>query len=431
MQEVLEHDAVAAGARVRAHLLRHLCHRTDERAVGVALEPIVEAGVARCAAVELARSLQRVGLSRADQAAAHGGEPHRCWIAAGALARGDDLRADRRELVRRDERAVVLVGEARRRVGGAAQTLAADEERRMRLLHRLGQAGSVVEDVVAAAEVDAVLRPEPVHDLQLLREHLDAHARLREREAERAVLPFHPAGAEPELDAAARDVVGRGGRVREQRGQAEGGGRDERPEPQRGRPAASAASVVQASCATFARLVRHRDVVVAAKERLDAVLLAGVRKRAPLRPGDAFLPLDHQRDPHRSIVVARFGPSGRRRLHRRRRRWPRIPGESVNTSGNGSERPWEQSQTPIGVAAALKRACHEGDAAFDAGQAGPATGDRRSSRPAPARGVRIGGARSCDELELGDGVRRSHGRRRGHRRGRLCRRQDEPVQIQL
>jgi hypothetical protein len=44
------------------------------------------------------------------------------------------------------------------------------------------------------------------------------------------------------------------------------------------------------------------------------VLLARVGKRAPLRPGDAFLALDHQRGAHRAILRARwlkgFGKEG-------------------------------------------------------------------------------------------------------------------------
>ena len=102
-----------------------------------------------------------------------------------------------------------------------------------------------------AAEVDALLGPEPVHDLELLGEHREPRGGLREREAVRAVLALHPAGAEAELDPAAGNVVdGRGG-VREQARQAEGGGRDERAEAERRRAGGKPASVVQASCATL------------------------------------------------------------------------------------------------------------------------------------------------------------------------------------
>src|SRR6185503_4471131 len=51
-----------------------------------------------------------------------------------------------------------------------------------------------------------------------------------------------------------------------------------------------------------AGLVSLRDVVVGAEECPDAVLLAGVRERAPVLPGHAFLPLDHEREPHGASV---------------------------------------------------------------------------------------------------------------------------------
>src|SRR5436305_713871 len=73
----------------------------------------------------------------------------------------------------------------------------------MRLLQGLGLRGRVLERVVLAEEVDAVLLPEPVHDLELLREHRDARRRVGEREAVRTVLALHPACAEPELYAPA------------------------------------------------------------------------------------------------------------------------------------------------------------------------------------------------------------------------------------
>ena len=118
-------------------------------------------------------------------------------------------------------------------------------------------------------------------------------------EAERAVLALHPARAEPELDAAAGDVVGGRGCVREQRRRPEGGGGDERPEAQRRRAGGERRDRRPRVVRDVRVLVRLRDVVVGAEERVDAVLLAGVRERAPLFPGDALLALDHQRDAHR------------------------------------------------------------------------------------------------------------------------------------
>ena len=132
-------------------------------------EPVVEARLARDALVQLSRALERVGVGLADQAAGHRRVAQR---AAGRLARVLHLRADAREVLGRGERRVVLVGEARGRLGGAARAAAADEERRARLLHRLRLRRRVLERVVRAAEVDALFGPEPVHDLELLGEHL-------------------------------------------------------------------------------------------------------------------------------------------------------------------------------------------------------------------------------------------------------------------
>ena len=138
-----------------------------------------------------------------------------------------------------------------------------------------------------------------MHDLELLGEHLDAHGCLREGEAEGAVLALHPACAEPELDPPAGHVVGGGGRVREERGCAEGGGGDERAEPKPRRACGERSDRRPGVVRDVRALVRLRDVVVGAEQRVDAVRLAGLRERAPLLPGHALLPLDHQRDAHR------------------------------------------------------------------------------------------------------------------------------------
>jgi hypothetical protein len=45
-------------------------------------------------------------------------------------------------------------------------------------------------------------------------------------------------------------------------------------------------------------LVEPRDVVVGAKERLDAVVFAGCGERHPVVPGHALLALDHECEPH-------------------------------------------------------------------------------------------------------------------------------------
>ena len=141
-------------------------------------------------------------------------------------------------------------------------------------------------------------RPEPVDDLELLGEAREPLARLGEREAVGAVLALHPAGAEPELDPPAGDVVDGRGRVREQAGQPEGRRRDERPEAERRRARREPGERRPGVVRDVPGLVRLRDVVVGAEERVDPVRLARVREVAPLLPGDALLALDHQRDAH-------------------------------------------------------------------------------------------------------------------------------------
>ncbi len=50
--------------------------------------------------------------------------------------------------------------------------------------------------------------------------------------------------------------------------------------------------------------------MVGAEERPDTVLLARVRERAPVLPGHAFLPLDHERELHRASVSVSGGDRG-------------------------------------------------------------------------------------------------------------------------
>jgi hypothetical protein len=123
-----------------------------------------------------------------------------------------------------DAKGVLYSSEARCRVCSAARPAAADEQRRPRLLQRLRLGRRVLERVVRSAEVDVLLGPEPVHDLELFGEHLQADGRLRKWEAVGTVLALHPAGADAELDPAARDVVDRRSSVCEQAGQPKGCG---------------------------------------------------------------------------------------------------------------------------------------------------------------------------------------------------------------
>src|SRR4029077_7172287 len=130
-----------------------------------------------------------------------------------------------------------------------------------------------------------------------------------ERKAVRVVLCLVPARAEPELDAAARDVVDGRAHPREHRRTPEGRRRDHRaqPDPFRhgGEPGECRPGVERAA----AGQVEDRLVVVGAEETLETVLLAGAGERNPVVPGDALLALDHQADAHSWSLRPR-GPTG-------------------------------------------------------------------------------------------------------------------------
>src|SRR5439155_22345983 len=100
-------------------------------------------------------------------------------------------------------------------------------------------------------------------------------------------------------------------------------GGDERAEAQRRRSGGEPGERGPGVVGDVAGLVRLRDVVVGAEERVDTVLLAGVGERAPVLPGDALLALDHQRDAHAAAILRASSISGTRsapnRAHRPRR----------------------------------------------------------------------------------------------------------------
>ncbi len=112
---------------------------------------------------------------------------------------------------------VVLVGVAGGEADAARAAAAADDQVRARALERLRQDRAVV----------APLRPD---QLELLLQQLHARADRREGEPVRLVLGLQPAGAEPELHAPARHVVGGDDDLGELGGVAEGGGGDQRAE---------------------------------------------------------------------------------------------------------------------------------------------------------------------------------------------------------
>ena len=103
--------------------------------------------------------------------------------------------------------------------GGRAQrpalAAAADADGRMGPLHPLGLAAGVGQLVVVAGEGRRLLREEPDQDLAGLLEAVAALLGRPELDAVGAGFLLVPAGADPELEAAVRDDVERGGHVGE------------------------------------------------------------------------------------------------------------------------------------------------------------------------------------------------------------------------
>ena len=88
---------------------------------------------------------------------------------------------------------------------------AADDERRMRLLHRLRLPVELGHPVVLAVERERAVGEEPLEDRDRLREPRDAHAGAVERHAGLLVVGGHPARADAELEPAVGEQVERAG----------------------------------------------------------------------------------------------------------------------------------------------------------------------------------------------------------------------------
>src|SRR4051794_19596774 len=193
-------------------------------------------------------------------------------------------------LLHRRPHGVVLVGVPDGRGDGARLRGATDDDRRPRLLERLRP------DVVGVG-------PLP-DDLGKLAVELVEPAALRaELEAIALVLLLHPAGSDRELDAAVGDVVGARDELRQYRRVAERDRGDERAEADAGRDGRETADGSPRVERSGGIAASDRAVVVGAEERVELRVLGRARERDPLRPGDAFLALDHEGDPHYSGVT--------------------------------------------------------------------------------------------------------------------------------
>src|SRR5262249_61708333 len=98
-----------------------------------------------------------------------------------------------------------------------AVALAADPDRRMRLLHGPRVTDPPVERGGPAAEFWPSVGPHATDDVDALRELLDALADGRERDAVRAIFLLEPAGAQAQVEPALADDVERGRHLREHR----------------------------------------------------------------------------------------------------------------------------------------------------------------------------------------------------------------------
>src|ERR1700722_2930055 len=130
------------------------------------------------------------------------------------------------------EGAVELVGVPRGQGGGALGARSADDD--LGALDRAGDGGAVGQLVVLAVEAEPLPRlgvPETGENRELLFQPVEPFAEAGERDPEVLVLPFVPGGADAELGPAAAHLGDGGDLDRELAREPEGGGVDERAEP--------------------------------------------------------------------------------------------------------------------------------------------------------------------------------------------------------
>src|SRR5206468_10136833 len=115
---------------------------------------------------------------------------------------------------------------------------------------------------------------------------------------ELGVLLLPPAGAQPDLDAPAADLVDGRGRLRQQRRLAERGRRHERAEPDARRASGECAQQRPGVRRAASRDAPGAEVMIGSEQSLVAEPLARLREREPVRPPHALLALDHHARTH-------------------------------------------------------------------------------------------------------------------------------------
>src|SRR5439155_6279681 len=172
--EVLQEDTGHAGGLEGSELLGDLVDAADEPGLLPLVEPLC---------------------GRSDHATGHERERQRGGVAAHRFAGAVERAATLAALLRRREGRVVLLRDAGRQPGAARLRGTAEDHRRVRALYGLRLLLRVV-------------RPGTEDRVGVVLQLVEALAEGREGKAVRFVLGLVPAGAETELDAAARDVVG-------------------------------------------------------------------------------------------------------------------------------------------------------------------------------------------------------------------------------
>ncbi len=139
------------------------------------------------------------------------GEPDRCGVAPGLLGEPEQQVAPAPVALRAVEHGARIVAD---RIPGVPQgrgaaerrpALAADPERRMRLLHRMRQRRDIGELRIFAGEARRVLRPDRLEHAQIFVRH--PAALLERRQAHRLELLAHPPHAAADRDAPAAQLV--------------------------------------------------------------------------------------------------------------------------------------------------------------------------------------------------------------------------------
>src|SRR6185437_689677 len=201
-------------------------------------------------------------------------------------------------------------GEAGRALGAAT----ADDQRRVGLLHRLGQRRAVLHLVVPPVEVEGLADrrvPESGEDGELLLQALEALTEGREREGVGGVLGVVPARAEAELDPSAAHRVDLRHLDGEQAGRAESRRRHERAEPDALGLAGDTAQRDPGVGRARQAVPTHGEEVVRAEERVEALLLGPLCDGEQLVVGGALLGLDEDPELHGRHAIG-HGPSRRR-----------------------------------------------------------------------------------------------------------------------